>query len=349
MVWRRRAFVAVGCALAACWAGGVARPIDLAAQTDLDAFMRQVLATRDENWKKLQQYVLDERENIDLRGPGHAPIWGERREYTWFIRDGFFVRSPVRINGVTIGEGDRRKYEGDFLKRQQTRERRRTNNPTAGQTAEPAQANVAPADITPTDVPPTDVAPADIEGLLKQTREPQFISSAYFLRFRFEEGKYALVGRERLDVQNTVGRSTPADVLRIEYYPANLFRGTDRRRDAKGTSDESKAYDAEFRRLMNKTALVTLWVEPNAHQIIKYTFDNITFDFLPAQWLVHVDELHASMTMGQPFSAVWLPNTLEGQAALTLAVGQFDLKYLLEYHDYRRADVTTKVTIPKGK
>jgi hypothetical protein len=289
---------------------------------DLDAFMREVLAKRDENWKKLQQYVLDERESIDLRGPAHSPIWGERREYTWFIREGFFVRSPVKVNGVTIGDADRQKYEADFLARQQRRERRRAES--TGQTIEP---------------PPE----PDVQSLLRQTREPEFVSSAYFLRFRFEEGKYALVGREKLD--------TPAagDVLRIEYYPTNLFRGTDRRRNDRGTNEEDRAYDAEFRRLMNKTALVTLWVEPSAHQIVKYTFDNIAFDFLPAQWLVHLDELHASMTMGQPFPDVWLPGNLDFQAALTLAIGQFDLRYGLEYHDYRQADVKTKVTVPKVK
>ena len=290
------------------------------AQSDLDAFMRQVLAKRDENWKKLQQYVLDERENIDLRGPSRTPVWGERREYTWFIREGFFVRSPVKVNGVTIGESDRQKAENEFLERQRRRERRRAES--QGQTVEP---------------------PSDVEGLLRQTREPEFISSAYFLRFRFEEGKYALVGREKLDAP------VASNVLRIEYYPANLFRGTDRRRNDHGTKDEDRAYDAEFRRLMNKTALVTLWVEPEGHQIVKYTFDNIAFDFLPAQWLVHIDELHASMTMGQPFPDVWLPNALDFQGALTLAVGQFDLRYGIEYHDYRRADVSTKVTIPKVK
>ena len=56
------------------------------AQTDLDAFMRQVLAKRDENWKKLQQYILDEHESIDLRGPTRLPMWGDRRDYTWYIR-----------------------------------------------------------------------------------------------------------------------------------------------------------------------------------------------------------------------------------------------------------------------
>jgi hypothetical protein len=302
------------------------------ATNDLDAFMRQVLATRDDNWKKLQQYVLDEKEAIDLRGPGKVPLWGDRREYTWYIRNGFFVRSPLQFNGVAIGEADRRRYEADFLRREQERDKRRGRGNQAASAGDAA----APPAAAPSD------AARDVDGLLRQTREPQFISSAYFLRFRFEEGKYALVGREALD-----GR----DVLRIEYYPARLFTGTDRRRNGRGAdkNGEDKAYDAEFRRLMNKVSLVTLWVEPDAHQIVKYTFDNIAFDFLPAQWLVHVDDLHASMTMSQPFPDVWLPRSLEFMAAMTLAVGQFDLHYGLDYQDYRKADVTSKVTVPKGR
>ena len=86
-----------------------------AAQADLDAFMQEVLARRDDNWKKLQQYILDEREQIEIRGPARIPLWGQRRDYTWYIRDGFFVRSPVKFNGVTISESDRRKYEADYL------------------------------------------------------------------------------------------------------------------------------------------------------------------------------------------------------------------------------------------
>src|SRR6266496_3561523 len=95
-----------------------------AAQSDLDAFMKQVLARRDDNWKKLQQYVLDERETVHIQGPGRVPIWGERRDYTWYIRDGFFVRSPVSVNGVAIGDADRRRFEADYLKRAQQREKR---------------------------------------------------------------------------------------------------------------------------------------------------------------------------------------------------------------------------------
>src|SRR6266571_3710816 len=255
--------------------------VGVAAQTDLDAFMGQVLTHRDDNWKKLQQYVLDERELIDIRGPDRTPIWGERREYTWYIRDGFFVRSPVKVNGVAVAEAERRKFEADYLKRQQARDRRQRARQSDGETSgqAPAADNGSPIDTAPGGG--ISAAATDLDGLLKQTRQPEFISSAYFLRFKFEEGKYALVGRETLD-----GRQ----VLRVEYYPTRLFGGTDRRRNREGASDRDRAYDAQFQRLMNKVALVTLWVEPDAHQILKYTFNNLPVEFLPGQWLVHVDD-----------------------------------------------------------
>jgi len=312
--------------LAIVLALGLVPIVPLNAQTDLDAFMRDVLARRDDNWKKLQQYVLDEREVIELRDPSHAPLWGERRDYTWYIRDGFFVRSPVRVNGAAVPEADRVRYEREFLERAKFRDSR----PSRGGAA-PASGSSAAAPPSPAPPPSAD----DVSGIITQTRQPQFISSAYFLRFKFEEGQYALVGREQID-----GR----EVLRIEYYPAKLFTGTDRRRRAE-TTDRDRAYDAEFRRLMNKVSLVTLWVEPSSHQIVRYTFDNVSFDFLPAQWLVHVDEAKATMTMGQPFPGVWLPSGIEASVALTLAVGRYDLHYGLEYHDYKRADVATKVEV----
>ena len=302
----------------------------LIAQTDLDAFMRQVLARRDDNWKKLQQYVLDEHETIDVRGPSRLPLWGERRDYTWYIRDGFFVRSPVKVNGVTIAEGERRTFEAAYLKRQQEREKRGQRGMVA---IGPSGLVVEPADGDP--VQADGVSPS-VDGLLKQTRQPGFISSAYFLRFKFEEGKYALVGRETLD-----GR----DVLKIEYYPSRAVRRQRPPRRKPETSNQDRAYDAEFQRLMNKVALVTLWVEPKAHQIVKYTFNNLPFDFLPGQWLLHIDDLRASMTMGQPFPDVWLPSDLEFEFGISLAVGQVDMRYALEYHDYRRPDVTTNVKI----
>jgi hypothetical protein len=300
----------------------------LHAETDLNAFMRQVLVRRDDNWKKLQQYVLDEREQMEIRGPSHQPIWGERREYRWYVRDGFFIRSPLKFNGVEIGDAERRRYEAEFLRRSQARDARISRQATP-----PGEAGPPP----PVDggQPGAAGGPTGVDGLLRQAREPRFVSSAYFLRFKFEEGKYALVGREMLDGH---------DVMRVEYYPTNLYSDAQRRRMARDHRPEDPR-DAEVQRMMNKVALVTLWIEPSAHQIVKYTFDNIDFDFLPAQWLLRLDTVRASMTMSQPFPDIWLPRDLEIKVAADVAAGRFDLRWAVDYHDYRQADVTSKVHI----
>lgn len=276
-----------------------------AAESDLDTFMRQVMARRDDNWKKLQQYVLDEREQMDLRGPGRVPLWGEIREYAWYIRDGFFVRSPVRFNGVTIPEADRRKYEADYLRREQERDRRAARGAAGG--TEPA---APPANAT------------DIDSLIRQTRQPEFISSAYFLRFRFDEGRYALVGREQVD-----GR----ELLRVEYYPATMFSG--RTRGRRGDRDD----DTAMLTLMDKASRVTLWIEQSSHQIVKFTIENVTPNFIPANFLARLSAARASMTMGQPFPGVWLPSRLEWNVGLTFAIGDADLRYTIDYSNYREA------------
>ncbi|HEX3646728.1 MAG TPA: hypothetical protein VHT95_14030 [Vicinamibacterales bacterium] len=301
------------------------------AENDLDAFMKLVVARRDDNWKKLQQYIFDEREQLEMRGPDRVPVWGERREYTWYIRDGFFVRSPTRFNGVTVSDAERRTFEASYLKQAQERDKRAARGAGRDGSGSTTDNGAAPG------APDREAELAqDVSGVIRQNRPPQFISSAYFLRFKFEEGKYALAGRETIDGH---------EVLRIEYYPARMFGGTDRRRTGKEPSDRDKARDAAFQRMMNKVALVTLWVEPKAHQIVKYTFDNVGFDFLPAQWLVHVSDVKATMTVGQPFPDVWLPTSMAVNLAMTVAIGQLDVRYDLEYRDYRIPSVTSKIGI----
>jgi hypothetical protein len=283
----------------------------IGAQSDLDQFMQRVVSRRDDNWKKLQQYILDERESFEMRGQSGAPIWGDQRDYTWFIRDGFFVRSPVRANGVALPEADRRKYEEDFLKEERQRDDRARAR--GGQ-------------------PPPD-APTDLNSLIQQTRAPRFVSSAYFLRFQFDAGKYALVGREPLE-----GRT----VYRVEYYPSNLFR-QDRR--GPGRLGENPV-DTETRRLLNKVAVVTLWIDPSSAQILRYTFDNVALDFLPAQWLIHVEDVTATMTMGEMFPDVWLPRDVSINVGAAFAVGEITVQYHLAYSNYRRAEATSTLRTP---
>jgi hypothetical protein len=179
-------------------------------------------------------------------------------------------------------------YEDEFLRREREREARRGQERTAR--------------------PDPPDAPANVQGLIGQSREPLFVSSAYFLRFRFEPGRYALVGRETFD-----GR----EVLRVEYYPTHLFSDRDNRREqprapvAGGQPDERRR--EEMRRVMNKVSLVTLWVDPERHQIVRYTFENVGLDFLPTSWtwLLRIADVRATMEMGEAFPDVWLPERID--------------------------------------
>jgi len=147
--------------------------------SDLDAFMARVIARRDDNWKRMQQYVLDERETFQILGPGGTPFYGFRREYLWFPRDGdgVFVRSPLTVDGVKLGEAERRKAEADYLRREERRDKRR----------EDREKTAAADDGSPA----TEV----IGDGVRQALEPGFVSAAYFLKFKFDPGQYALAGR----------------------------------------------------------------------------------------------------------------------------------------------------------
>jgi len=317
-----RFLAALLCALAVSAAG----PSAGQAQSDLDRFMERVLARRDDNWKKLQQYVLEEREALDLTGPGGVPLYGFRRDYSWFIRQGIFVRSPLKVDGVTVSEADRRKAEEEWLRREARREERRKRRAAQDPGTQPAPEDRDSITLGPQGL---DVNMADVLG---QTGEPQFVSAAYFLRFRFEQGRYALAGREAVD-----GRQA----LKIEYYPETGLFKEGRSRPNKKVRERDR--EAEIEGKMNKVSMVTLWVDPATHQILQYIFDDIDMDFLPGRALVRVDDLKATMRMGQPFPDIWLPKNVEMRFSMTLAVGTVAASYRVDYHDYKLADVTYKI------
>lgn len=291
--------------------------------SDLDRLMARVLEQREQVWKRFHDYVLDERERVVVTGPGHVPLYGQDREYTWFVQDGYYVRSPVKADGVRLDEAERRRREAEWLERERRREER-ARKKAADAPATPAGKAGAPSAAPPAPPDAQSGTAEEVTGLFKATAEPRFLSEAYFLKFRFEPGNYFLAGRESLE-----GRS----VLRIEYYPTRLY--TD---DKDADEDE-----ARMTRQMNKVALVTLWVDPEALQIVKYVFENVDFGFLPGRWLVRVDEARASMTMGQPVDGVWLPVRIEAQVGMSLASGPFSLEYDRRFFDYRRAETSARV------
>jgi hypothetical protein len=287
--------------------------------------MEKVLARREVNRKTLDQYVLDEREEFQILGPGRMRLHRTAREFTWYVRDGMHVRSPVRFEGVPVGEAARDEYERAWIRRELARQERRAKN-------EKERREVAIG---------SDGVQITAGGT---SPEPRFVSEAYFMDFKFEQGNYYLAGREKLD---------GIDVLRIEYYPTRLFGDDDKKvpnemkRESRDQRKERELED-DIERRMNKTALVTLWIDPTLHQIVKYTFDNIWLDFLPGAWLVRIDDMRASMTMGQPFPGVWLPRDIDIHAGFTLANGSFEAGYERAFAQYREAQVKTTIRVPKA-
>ena len=318
-----------------------------AAQSDLDDLMSRVLARRDENWKKLQQYTLNERESVQITALAVFRLYGFEREYLWFPRAGFFVRSPLRADGVAISEEQRTREEARWLRRSQNQERRiaeRAQRRAENQDpcAPPKPAAQQQDDKAPPADSPADVAlDGGVEDIISQSFEPSFIRSANFLRFRFDQGQYALVGREKM---------LNRDVLKIEYYPTMLFDdGPDERRrrncpDQRSDKDRERDRKGdEIEEKMNKVALVTLWVDPAEQQILRYEFRNIDMDFLPARQLVQIDGLTATMQMSEPFPNVWLPASIAMRFKMTLAVGPMEGRYDVKYTDYRLPTVGARV------
>ena len=309
---RRRAVI--GCVLI-----GLAGAVP-AAQSDLDELMGRVLLKRDDNWKKLQQYILEERETMDVTALDGRKVYGFKRVYQWFPRQGFFIKSPLTSDGVKIGEEERRRQEARWLAREQFREKRRAEIAAGKQPPDVArsQISIGPAGVN-----------ANFEAELRDTLEPGFVSAAYFMDFKFEQGQYALVGREKYE-----GR----DVLKVEYYPMKMFTGG-RGRPNRQLRERNK----EIGQQMNKVSLVTLWVDPEDRQIVKYDFQNVDADFFPAQWFMQLEGLNAGMEMSQPFPGVWLPRLIRIGFDIAFAGGNVKGKYSSEYYDYRLAEVTQRI------
>jgi hypothetical protein len=331
----RNCSVAVVLALLLTFIGAIDARGQTPPETDLDALMARVLERRNETWKALHDYVLDERERFALVGPSDLRLYGADRRYTWYVRDGVLVRSPVTFDGVAVPESERQAYERRWLEEERGRAERAQKRAAEKAAAdEPVAAPQATGDSAPADV----VA----KGL-----EPRFVSEANFLRFKFERGRYFLVGREVLD-----GRQ----VLRVEYYPQQLFadqkdeerRRRDEAREERARqrgkdADAEKRFEREFDRKFNKVSLVTLWIDPVESQIVRYDFENLGLDFLPGQWLVRVGETTASMTMGRYFDGVWLPKSIALRGDLQVALGSFEVDYRREFLEYRKAETSARI------
>ena len=152
---------------------------------------------------------------------------------------------------MTVSEENRRTFEDQWLKREDMREKRRAERAAKG-------------DSGPEN---TSTTPLTEDGV-RQALEPGFVSAAYFLRFKFDPNHYALAGREQLE-----GR----DVLKIEYYPSQLFREGRTRPNKGGTQARRRDREQD-----EQERGLTLWVDPAEHQFSSTTSRTWTSTSCPA-------------------------------------------------------------------
>src|SRR5262245_58420800 len=173
--------------------------------------MATALQRRDIDRQTLSDYVLDEVELFEVLGPGRVPYARMKREYTWYVRDGIHVRSPLKYDGVPIPEADRLAYEERWMKSEQARREYRTKRDEKRE-----QEGKGPALSAPS------------------VNEPRFVSESYCMDFKFEPGNYYLAGKETLEGKQ---------VLKIDYLPTKLF--DDNESEAAAEDRNAAARDAK--------------------------------------------------------------------------------------------------------
>ena len=152
-----------------------------------------------------------------------------------------------------------------------------------------------------------------------QNLSPRFISDTFYgTEFPFEPGAYYYAGH---------GTVAGRDVVRIEYYPT-------------GTGDP--ASNDRLAQGFNKTSVVTFWVDPQARQIARYTFENAGMDFLPLQWLARIGGFEVSAEL-MPVRVVWMPARTTLTVRVTTALGEFRGSITQEFFDYRVSETRAQV------
>ncbi len=172
-----------------------------------------------------------------------------------------------------------------------------------------------------------------------------------FFGFKFQPGRYLLAGKKKVE-----GR----EALIVEYYPklsdldddddSKSGKDGEQKQEQKPKSNKKEEdNDNYYERMFEKTLVVTMLVLPEENQILQMGFDNIRLDFLPARWLVRVDDLKADLTMHKPFENVWLPRAIHASGAVSTANGSLTVRYLREFYDYKKTDVKVQFWYEKPR
>lgn len=287
-------------------------------QDDIDAFMAEVLEQREIDWDQLYNHVFDEVETFRIEGLSRladldegetgvelAALESLRRDYTWYVRDGYLVRSPSRIDGAEVSEADRERAERRWMEQIDAGDRG---------------------------------SRIERDGFFGFEFEP---GNYYFAGRESFEGM-EVVRVEYYPERLFSDAPDEADERGVDDERADAARratGEAREASPPGRADDQDEVD--YDRMFDKTSLVTMLILPEERQIVSMTFENVGLEFLPMSWLVQVEDLSASLVMHRPYedSAVWLPRQIVAGARLETAAGPVEFTYRRTFSDYQRTGV----------
>jgi hypothetical protein len=176
----------------------------------------------------------------------------------------------------------------------------------------------------------------------QKRRKSKALERESFFGFKFQPGRYLYAGKKTVENR---------ELTVIEYYPDfkdlddDQGEGSSAKLEEKEGKKEPKQRDSEeeyYERMFEKAFVATMLVDPQEHQLVEMTFDNVGLDFLPARWLVRVSDIKASLRMDKPYGDVWLPKTIQAWGSVSTAYGDLSLRYSREFFDYKRTDVKVK-------
>lgn len=182
----------------------------------------------------------------------------------------------------------------------------------------------SPVKINGVKVSAKEQAAAEEEWINKEKRRDRenSLNREAFFGFKFEPGRYLYAGERQFE-----GRKAVA----IEYYP--------RMDEGKNGQNKKRDREDEFEHLFEKTFLVTMLIAPEEHQILQITFDNVGLSFIPARWLVRINDIKASMVMDKPVESVWLPRAISAYGSVSTAAMDLSIHYSREFFSYVKSDV----------
>jgi hypothetical protein len=112
--------------------------------------------------------------------------------------------------------------------------------------------------------------------------------------------------------------------------------------DPKSKSEKKLEKKYNLIQSLEKSLLVTMLIVPEEHQIVKLTFNNVGLEFLPARWLLRINDIKASIIMDKPLNDVWLPINISAYGSLSTAAFNLTAHYSREFYSYQKTDVKVR-------